>query len=71
MTDIVNPPTGAPLLEVKDLCKYYGNVIALQDITHRRRAGQVTCVLGDNGAGKSSFIKILSGVHQPTPASCS
>ncbi len=27
-------------------------------------AGEVTCILGDNGAGKSSFIKILSGVHQ-------
>ena len=28
-------------------------------------AGEVACILGDNGAGKSSFIKILSGVHQP------
>jgi len=28
-------------------------------------AGEVTCILGDNGAGKSSFIKILSGSHQP------
>ena len=28
-------------------------------------AGEVTCVLGDNGAGKSTFIKILSGAHQP------
>ena len=27
-------------------------------------AGEVTCILGDNGAGKSSFIKILSGVHR-------
>ena len=27
-------------------------------------AGEVTCVLGDNGAGKSTFIKILAGVHQ-------
>jgi simple sugar transport system ATP-binding protein len=53
-----------PLLEVRNLCKYYGNVIALKDITTNVNAGQVTCVLGDNGAGKSSFIKILSGVHQ-------
>ena len=29
-----------------------------------RRAGEVTCVLGDNGAGKSTFIKILAGVHR-------
>jgi simple sugar transport system ATP-binding protein len=55
-----------PLLEVRNLCKYYGNVIALESITTTVRAGQVTCVLGDNGAGKSSFIKILAGVHRPS-----
>jgi simple sugar transport system ATP-binding protein len=55
---------GVPLLEVRNLCKYYGNVIALKGITTTVRAGEVTCVLGDNGAGKSSFIKILSGVHK-------
>src|SRR6187401_1134719 len=44
--------------------KFFGNVIALQNITTSVRAGEVTCVLGDNGAGKSSFIKILSGVHR-------
>jgi len=53
-----------PLLEVKDICKYYGRVIALKDISATVRAGEVTCVLGDNGAGKSTLIKILSGVHQ-------
>jgi simple sugar transport system ATP-binding protein len=55
-----------PLLEVRNLCKYYGNVIALESITTTVRAGQVTCVLGDNGAGKSSFIKVLAGVHRPS-----
>jgi simple sugar transport system ATP-binding protein len=55
-----------PLLEVRNLCKYYGNVIALERITTTVRAGQVTCVLGDNGAGKSSFIKVLAGVHRPS-----
>ena len=59
-----NPPSGAPLLEVRGLAKYYGNIIALEDISTTVEAGKVTCVLGDNGAGKSSFIKILSGVHQ-------
>ncbi len=65
MTDTATV-NGAPLLEVRDLCKYYGNVIALKGITTNVNAGQVTCVLGDNGAGKSTFIKILSGVHQPS-----
>jgi len=53
-----------PLLEVRGVSKYFGNVIALKDVSCSVGAGQVTCVLGDNGAGKSTFIKILSGVHQ-------
>ena len=56
----------APLLELEDISKYYGNIIALTDVSTSVNAGEVTCVLGDNGAGKSTFIKILSGVHQPT-----
>jgi len=53
-----------PLLEVRGVSKYFGNVIALKDISLSVAAGEVTCVLGDNGAGKSSFIKILAGVHR-------
>ena len=57
---------GAHLLELDNITKYYGNVIALRDVSTYVNAGEVTCVLGDNGAGKSTFIKILSGVHQQT-----
>src|ERR687884_411024 len=53
-----------PLLEVRNVSKFFGNVNALRDVSVGVNAGEVTCVLGDNGAGKSSFIKILSGVHQ-------
>jgi simple sugar transport system ATP-binding protein len=53
-----------PLLEMKNISKYYGNINALQGITTYVNAGEVTCVLGDNGAGKSTFIKILAGAHQ-------
>jgi simple sugar transport system ATP-binding protein len=55
---------GGPLLEVENVSKYFGNVIALKDVSTAVGAGEVTCVLGDNGAGKSTFIKILSGVHK-------
>jgi simple sugar transport system ATP-binding protein len=55
---------GASLLEVRNVSKYFGNVVALKDISVGVNAGEVTCVLGDNGAGKSTFIKILSGVHR-------
>jgi len=56
--------SGAAVLEARDLCKNYGNILALRGVSTSVHAGSVTCVLGDNGAGKSTFIKILSGVHQ-------
>jgi simple sugar transport system ATP-binding protein len=62
-----NPMTrqGMPLVEVEAVSKYFGNVIALQDISMSVHPGEVMCLLGDNGAGKSTLIKILSGVYQP------
>lgn len=55
-----------PILEVRNLSKNYGTVIALSDISLRLNHGEVMCLLGDNGAGKSTLIKTLSGVHKPT-----
>jgi simple sugar transport system ATP-binding protein len=52
------------LLEVRDVGKTYGSVIALREVSTVVNAGEVTCVLGDNGAGKSTLIKILAGLHQ-------
>lgn len=52
-----------PLVELRDVGKYYGNVEALRGVDLAVRAGRVTCVLGDNGAGKSTLIKIMSGLH--------
>jgi simple sugar transport system ATP-binding protein len=57
---------GTPLLEVDNITKYFGTVIAIKDLSMSVRAGEVMCVLGDNGAGKSTLIKTLSGVHQPS-----
>lgn len=68
---MIEPQTSEPeaardasILDLRNISKFYGSIIALQDVTTSVNAGEVTCVLGDNGAGKSSFIKILSGVHQ-------
>lgn len=55
---------GNPLLEIRNISKYFGSVIALQDVSAFVRAGEVTCLLGDNGAGKSTLIKVLAGVHK-------
>ncbi len=54
-----------PVLEVREIYKYFGSVIALNDVSMSLQPGEVMCLLGDNGAGKSTLIKILSGVHRP------
>lgn len=54
----------APLIEVRNISKYYGSIVALNSISMSVHAGEVLCLLGDNGAGKSTMIKILSGVHK-------
>ena len=67
MTDQTQTPSASndhALIELENIAKYYGNIIALQHVTTQVNAGEVTCVLGDNGAGKSTFIKTLAGVHQ-------
>jgi simple sugar transport system ATP-binding protein len=51
-------------LELKDVEKTFGSVLALRGVSLEVEPGSVTCVLGDNGAGKSTLIKILSGVHK-------
>ncbi|WP_460749825.1 ATP-binding cassette domain-containing protein [Nocardiopsis oceani] len=58
--------TRAPLLELSDIDKSFGNIRALEGIHLRVHAGEVTCILGDNGAGKSTLIKILAGLYAPS-----
>lgn len=53
------------LVEVKNIAKRFGHVEALTDVSFQVERGRVLALLGDNGAGKSTIIKILSGVYQP------
>ncbi|WP_071795337.1 ATP-binding cassette domain-containing protein [Natronohydrobacter thiooxidans] len=55
-----------PIVEMRDIEKHFGPVIALNGVSFDIRPGECHCLLGDNGAGKSTFIKTMSGVHKPT-----
>ncbi len=55
-----------PIIELRGIEKHFGPVIALAGVSLGVHPGECHCLLGDNGAGKSTFIKVMSGVHQPT-----
>ena len=55
-----------PLIDVRDISKHFGSVIALNGVSMIVGAAEVHCLLGDNGAGKSTLIKTLSGVYTPS-----
>ena len=55
-----------PIIQMKNIEKHFGAVIALAGVSLDVFPGECHCLLGDNGAGKSTFIKTMSGVHKPT-----
>ena len=54
------------ILEVRDLCKYYPGVNALNHVSLAFRKGEVHALAGENGAGKSTLIKMLTGAVEPS-----
>ena len=56
----------ASLIDVQNISKQFGSVIALSGVSMTVLPAEVHCLLGDNGAGKSTLIKTLSGVHAPS-----
>ncbi len=60
--------TGPRALEVTEITKRYGPVVALRGVSLALDYGEVLGLVGDNGAGKSTLISIISGVAGPTRA---
>lgn len=61
----MNTPHASLVMQAKGLVKRYGQVTALDGADFELRAGEILAVIGDNGAGKSSLIKALSGATVP------
>lgn len=56
----------APILELHNITKRFGPLTALNDLSFHIGEGEVVGLLGDNGAGKSTTVNLISGIHQPT-----
>jgi simple sugar transport system ATP-binding protein len=59
--------TQTALLKLDNISKIFGGVKALQAIRFDVMPGEVLCLAGENGCGKSTLIKVISGVYQPEP----
>ena len=53
-----------PLLELREVSKHFGAVIALYEVDFKVMPGRVTALVGDNGAGKSTLIKCVAGIYR-------
>ena len=71
MTNTEQVPGGgsapdAPRVEVRDLTKRYGSLVALRGVNLELRSGEIVGLVGDNGAGKSTLVNIVAGALPAT-----
>ncbi|MGP1394674.1 MAG: sugar ABC transporter ATP-binding protein [Inquilinaceae bacterium] len=67
MTSQPSPPSDTALLRLTSITKRFGGVTALDRVDWDVAAGEVHCLVGENGCGKSTLIKLIAGVHPPDP----
>jgi manganese/iron transport system ATP-binding protein len=57
--------TSAPSLELENVTVFYGDTLALENVTARLHAGDQVAVVGPNGAGKSTLFNVIAGITRP------
>ncbi len=62
----VAPGSGAPLLEVREVAKYFGTREVLKSISLDIAAGEFLTLLGESGSGKTTLLRLIAGFEQPT-----
>ena len=60
---------GTPMLEITDMHVYYGNIAAVKGISLKVYEGEIVCLIGANGAGKSTSMRAVSGLIKPKKGS--
>lgn len=63
------PDSGSVVASLAGVTKIFGGTVAVSDVSIELRAGEVLALLGENGAGKSTCVKLLAGVHRPDTGS--
>jgi len=66
MSETRHGSANGSILETRDLTKHYGGVHALEGADFTLTRGEHVAIMGDNGAGKSTFVRQITGVEQPT-----
>ncbi|MBN9060760.1 MAG: ATP-binding cassette domain-containing protein, partial [Rhizobiales bacterium] len=62
-TDPLDPSRETPRLQMQGISKSFGGVTALREVDFTLRSGEIHGLVGENGAGKSTMMKIIAGVH--------
>lgn len=62
-------PTDEVVLKLENVSKSFGAIKAVQNVSIDVRKGEIVALVGDNGAGKSTIVKMIAGVHQPSSGS--